>query len=260
VVWYHNKSMFYWNDQCNLGWHHTNKTPELKPKGKGTSIMVADFMLAKYGFLTLKDGEELVHVIFKAGKNCNSWFSNEEIISHVSHAMDILEWDYADEDHIFIFDNTTTHLKHADNALAACKMPKWANKSFRICCTMCDENSTVVKGPDGKAEIKRKRAECKGFKCPNVLDSTDPTCCCRRIVYTQPDFVSAESLMAKTCCAQGFDVIFLLKLHCKLNLIVQGWGYTKDKYCRLDQPTSKEEMEENIIHILTEIPLHVIQR
>jgi hypothetical protein len=111
-----------------------------------------------------------------------------------------------------------------------------------------------------KKEIESKRAECKGFKCPDVPDGSDPTCCCRRMVYTQPDFVSAESLVAETCRARGFDVIFLPKFHCELNPIEQGWGYAKDRYRRLDRPLSEEEMEDNIVRILTEIPLHVIRR
>jgi hypothetical protein len=310
VVWHHDESTFYWNDQRDLGWHHADETPELKPKGEGASIMVADFMSADYGFLTSKDGEESTRVIFKAGKNRDGYFTNEEIIAHVTRAMDILERDYPDEDHVFIFDNTTTHLKRADDALAARRMPKWPNKTFGIRRAVRDENGAVVKGADGKVvtkwapmrdgwfvrdgetvqqslyfpddhpnaglfkgmaqilvergydedEIESKRAECKGFKCPNVPDGTDPTCCCRRIVYTQPDFVSAESLVAKTCRARGFNVIFLPKFHCELNPIEQGWGYAKDKYRRLDRPSSEAEMEENIIRILTEIPLHIIRR
>jgi hypothetical protein len=34
-------------------------------------------------------------------------------------AMDILEEHYPDEDHVLVFDNATTHLKRADDALSA---------------------------------------------------------------------------------------------------------------------------------------------
>ena len=43
-------------------------------------------------------------------------------------AMDILEEYFPDEDHVMVFDNATTHLKRADTALSARKMPKFPPK------------------------------------------------------------------------------------------------------------------------------------
>jgi len=42
--------------------------------------------------------------------------------------MDILEQHYANEDHVLLFDNATTHLKRADDALSARHMPKFSPK------------------------------------------------------------------------------------------------------------------------------------
>jgi hypothetical protein len=38
--------------------------------------------------------------------------------------MDILTEFYADEDHVFVFDNTTTHTARSDSVLSAWNMPK----------------------------------------------------------------------------------------------------------------------------------------
>jgi hypothetical protein len=313
VVWHHDESTFYANDQRDLSWHHIDEAPELTPKGEGASIMVADFVSADYGFLASKDGTDCSRVIFKAGKNRDGYFTNEEIIAHVSHAMDILERDYADEDHVFIFDNATTHLKRPEDALAARKMrksPSPSDTNWGVRRAIRDENGTVVKGPDGKITtewarmrdgffvrdgqtipqslyfsaghalagnfkgmaqiliergydgrmITKKLAKCKGFKCAPIPDDTEATCCCRRMLYTQPDFVNAESLVSETCRERSFSVIFLPKFHCELNPIEQCWGYAKDKYRRLDRPSSVEEMEDNILRILTEMPLNIIRR
>jgi hypothetical protein len=43
--------------------------------------------------------------------------------------MDILEKYYANENHILVFDNATTHLKRADGALSARHMPKGTSKA-----------------------------------------------------------------------------------------------------------------------------------
>ena len=42
----------------------------------------------------------------------------------MDEAIDILQEYYFNFDHVLIYDNATTHLKQADNALSAHKMPK----------------------------------------------------------------------------------------------------------------------------------------
>src|SRR6266404_5765063 len=44
------------------------------------------------------------------------------------NAIDIIEKHYPDEDHVLLFDNATTHLKRADSAISARKMPKFTPK------------------------------------------------------------------------------------------------------------------------------------
>ena len=66
----------------------------------------------------------------------------------------------------------------------------------------------------GFGNMSKVRAECKGFKCK----PGEARCCCRRILYNQPDFADAESLLEKHCRARGIHaVIFLPKFHCELN-------------------------------------------
>jgi hypothetical protein len=93
-------------------------------KDEGTSLMVADLVFADYGWLRSPDGKKAAHVLFKAGKNKERYFMNEDILKQVKTAMDILEKHYLDDDHVFIFDNATTHQKGPDGALFVCQMPK----------------------------------------------------------------------------------------------------------------------------------------
>ena len=58
VVWFHDESTFYANDQQVVRWVHKGKNPVLRTKGEGASLMVADFVSADYGWLTLPDGSE----------------------------------------------------------------------------------------------------------------------------------------------------------------------------------------------------------
>ncbi|KAJ7483017.1 hypothetical protein B0H11DRAFT_1723388 [Mycena galericulata] len=72
----------------------------------------------------------------------------------------------------------------------------------------------------------QKSDECPGFKCPP--GRTD--CCCRRILFTQPDFVNQKSMLEEHCEARGHEVIFFPKFHCEVNCIEQCWGFAKRIY------------------------------
>jgi hypothetical protein len=51
VLWFHDKSIFYANDCCNVCWVHANETATPKPKGESVSLMIADFVSANHGWL-----------------------------------------------------------------------------------------------------------------------------------------------------------------------------------------------------------------
>ncbi|KAG2109984.1 uncharacterized protein F5147DRAFT_745423 [Suillus discolor] len=86
-------------------------------------------------------------------------------------------------------------------------------------------------------------AECPGFKC--VPGHTD--CCCRRILFCQPDFVSHKSQLEEyiTSCGHIFD--FYPKFHCELNFIEQYWGAVKFRYRSSQWTCDMEQMECNVI-------------
>ena len=66
-------------------------------------------------------------ILFQAGKNRDGWFSADDLLAQVDHAMDIfggLTGGYAQG--LFLFDNTPSHQKCAENALSAQKMVKGA--------------------------------------------------------------------------------------------------------------------------------------
>ncbi|KIK93975.1 hypothetical protein PAXRUDRAFT_785281 [Paxillus rubicundulus Ve08.2h10] len=122
--WFHNKVTFYANDWHHLGWIHIDAGSDPRPKGEGTSIMVSDFVSADRGWCRSPDGQESAWVLFRAGKAHDGWFMNDDILKQTSQTMDILEKHHPNSDHVLIFDNATTHLKRADNALSAQTCPK----------------------------------------------------------------------------------------------------------------------------------------
>ena len=68
------------------------------------------------------------YILFKAGKNRDGYFSSDDLIKQVSHAIDIFKTKtngFATG--LFLFDNAPSHQKRAPDAPSAQKMPKFLN-------------------------------------------------------------------------------------------------------------------------------------
>ena len=65
------------------------------------------------------------------GKNKDSYFTCDNINEQAKAAIAILHRDYPDFDHIFVYNNTSTHLKRPEGPLSACNMPKYESSSRR---------------------------------------------------------------------------------------------------------------------------------
>ncbi|KIM53833.1 hypothetical protein SCLCIDRAFT_17815 [Scleroderma citrinum Foug A] len=287
VVWFHDESIFYAYDRREKHWVHANETPTPQPKGEGSSLMAAEFVSPDHGWLCSPDGTESARILFRPGKGRDGYFSNDETIHHVEKAMAILEKYYPNEDHVFVFDNAPTHMKRPVDSLSARKMPKGC-REWGVDVPVRDAGGQVVLGPNGKALTTKARianglfkdgtpqefywAEGhqhagkfkgmaqilteRGFNVTHLkaqckqCEPSATTCCCRRILFNQLDFINVETILESTCRARGFRVIFLPKFHCELNFIEQCWGYGKRVY-RCYPPSSKEsELEANVIKAL----------
>ena len=127
--------------------------------------MVADFISADFGWLRSPDGKESAQVLFRAGKNRDGYFKNEDILAHTRKAMDILEKYYPEHKHIFVFDNAPTHLKRAADALSARKIPKGtsaADKNWGVEVARTASDGSLVYDATGKVEkVKIKMGNAK---------------------------------------------------------------------------------------------------
>ena len=54
IVWFHDKSAYNTTEDTPVLWGEKGKLP-IKPKGKGSSIMVSEFIEEKDGYLALSD-------------------------------------------------------------------------------------------------------------------------------------------------------------------------------------------------------------
>lgn len=300
VVWFHDEYTFYANDCRKVRWERNDEDAIPQPKREGASLMVANFVSADYGFLQSPDGTETAQVLFKAGKARDGYFSSNEILKHVICAMKILEEHFPTEDHMFVFDNATTHMKHTNDALSARHMPKNPSSTWGVDVLMTDTSGNIIFGQDGKPrrskiqmapgqlpngelqplyfptghpradwfkgmeQILRDRGyETKGLKAECKAfkcDTGQKDCCCHHILFNELDFLRVKSLLEAQCCQHGFRVSFLPKFHCELNFIEMCWGYAKRIY-QLNPPSSKEaDLKRNVVSALATIPLTSMRR
>ena len=177
VLWHHDESTFYANDRRQVRWVHKDEKAVPRAKGEGASLMVSDFVSADYGWLRAPDHSEEARVLFKAGKGREGYFTSDDILTQVRKAMDILKEHYPHEKHCFVYDNATTHLKRADDALSARHMPKNTPKegeNWGVSAQVIGPDGKPVYGPDGKVLKQMVRmadgqfadGTCQGFYFP----------------------------------------------------------------------------------------------
>jgi hypothetical protein len=99
-------------------------------------------------------------------------------------------------------------------------------------------------------------AECPGFKC---LDGkTD--CCCRCLLFNQPDFISQKSQLHELIESRGHICDFYPKYHCELNFIEQYWGAAKLQFRVSGRNATMSVMEKKVRECLDSVPLNQIRQ
>ena len=98
-------------------------------------------------------------------------------------------------------------------------------------------------------------------QCPNFCCNPDRTdCCCRRILFSQPDFISQKSQLQELVESRGHLCDFYPKYHCELNFIEQYWGAAKLRFHTVGCAATIKEMERKVINCLNDVPLLQIRR
>lgn len=123
---------------------------------------------------------------------------------------------------------------------------------FKGMAIILKERGHSIIGSNGK----ELRAECAGFKC----EKGARRCCCRRMLFNEPDFVAKESLLEAVCKARSFRAIFFPKFHCELNFIEQCWGYSKRIYWQFPASSTEADLEKNVTAALDSIPIESMRR
>ncbi|EKM53890.1 uncharacterized protein PHACADRAFT_98109 [Phanerochaete carnosa HHB-10118-sp] len=85
-------------------------------------------------------------------------------------------------------------------------------------------------------------------------------CCCRRLLFNQPDFVSQKPQLQEYIESRGHFCDFYPKYHPETNFIEQYWGYSKLHYRNTPPTNNIQEMEKNVKEALDKASLLQIWR
>ncbi|KAF9490129.1 hypothetical protein BDN71DRAFT_1484603 [Pleurotus eryngii] len=147
IVWFHDESIFYAHDRRRKTWYHKDAAAKPYAKGNGASLMFVNFISADHGWLSSPDGTRNAHCVIKPGKNHDSYFDSDDILDQVQEAMDILEEFYPKYQHVLVYDNVMTHLKHPNGSLSALKVlknPSKSGKNWLVEVSQCDESGNRI--------------------------------------------------------------------------------------------------------------------
>ncbi|KAJ6614479.1 hypothetical protein B0H10DRAFT_2221215 [Mycena sp. CBHHK59/15] len=125
IVWYHDESIFYAHDRRHQTWYHKDSPAKPYRKGEGHSFMVADYFSADFGWLRDPNNPKRnARRCMRPGKARDGYFTSVEVLEQASAARALVKELYPEFDHVFVYDNATTHKKRTEGSLSARSMPK----------------------------------------------------------------------------------------------------------------------------------------
>jgi hypothetical protein len=128
-----------------------------------------------------------------------------------------------------------------------------------------EKNPTMNGWFKGMEQIIRERglwpeagllADCPGHKCSSERND----CCCRTLLYNQPDFVSQKSELQEFVERRGHLCDFYPKYHCELNFIEQYCGAAKLRFRTAGRAATIDDMKKKVLACLDDIPIKQIRR
>jgi hypothetical protein len=264
TAWKHDETIYRAHDRRFLKWIKKGQGAGLYKKGEGVSMMVADIVSADHGFLRRKSDEEAdrdenelsqhIHmaiasltrifsaarVLFRPGKERDGYFNNQDVCRQLDRSCKLAVEEFPDEEHVFFFDNATTHTKLPENAPVVSRMTLgpslkvWGEKTgstgekIKVKMTgakFADGSPQDLyyprnhRKPDlrgafkGLAKILEEReipGACKlKLLCPkNSCPPGRTDCCARQTMANQPDIRSQKSILELLAESHGCSVVF----------------------------------------------------
>ena len=246
VIFFHDESTFQANEDQSTFWG-VKGAVVMKPKNKGSGIMVSDFIDEKNGYLCLTQ-EEYVRArqsdpsiqmearsLFEYGEAKEGYWTCDKFIVQMKKAIKIAEFKYPKSDgwrHVWIFDHSSCHAAMAEDSLDVSKMNVnpggkqrvmrngyWNGKVFKM--------NFAIGVPKGLRIVLQER----GVDTTNM--NADQM---REVLKQHPDFRDEKCRIERLLVEEHSHLAYFLpKYHCELNPIERVWAQAKrysKAYCK----------------------------
>ena len=270
VVLFHDESTFQANEDQSTFWG-TKGTTVMKPKSKGSGIMVSDFIDEINGYLCLTQEEYRrarevdptmqmeARTLFEYGEAKEGYWTSDKFVRQMRKAIKIAEFKYPKKDgwkHVWIFDHSSCHAAMADNSLDVSKMNVGSGGKQRV---MRDGHwggeVQKMNYPNGVPKGLRVVLEFRGVNTKGM--NADKM---REILRSHPDFQNEVSRIERLLTEEYRHICYFLpKFHCELNPIERVWAQAK-RYSKAYCNYSIVSLRKNVVPALESVPLESIQK
>ena len=239
IIIFHDESIFCSNEDQSTQWGFT-EDHFVRPKSKGSGIMVSDFINEEDGYLRLSDEFEEARQLFpnirkearellEYGGSKEGYWNSERFLGQMKVATDIAKFKYSRHGKrvYWVFDHSSCHTAFGPDALNVLEMnvkPGGGQPKMR---------NTVYKGKlqkmnfdDGTPKGLKRVLEERGIRTTG-MNKQDM----QAELASHSDFKDERTMIEHFLHGKGQGCIFLPKFHCELNPIERCWGQAK-KYTR----------------------------
>ena len=251
VIIFHDESTFQSNDDQPTLWGEKGTTV-MRPKSKGSGIMISDFIDEKNGFLALTKEEYDRAVVndpsirmyarqfLEYGESREGYWASDKFIVQIEKSVKIANLKYPKSDGwrvVWVFDHSSCHAAMADDSLDVNQMNvKPGGKQRVMRDGLWDGNSQKMVTSSGVPKGLRVVLEERGV---NTTGMSGPKM--KEVLGNFPDFKYEKSRIERILTEKYGHIVYMLpKYHCELNPIERVWAqakrYTK-AYCKYSLPS-----------------------
>ena len=242
IVWWHDESAYNTSEDTPILWGEKGKLP-IKPKGKGSSIMVSEFIEEKDGYLALSDEqyefevtnndqdiEKSALAVLEIGEHREGYWNSDRFMEQVGKAVKIADVKYPPSQgyhHVWCFDHSCGHTAFAEDALIASKMNKGpGGKQPKMRDTVWNGQPQTMTLPDGRPKGAALVLEERGYNTKGIkLEEM------RAILADHDEFKNEKCRVDTFLSNSSHTCVFIPKFHCELNPIERVWSQSK-RYTR----------------------------
>lgn len=238
VFLFHDETTFQANDDQPSLWAMKG-TNVMRPKLKGSGIMISDFIGERDGYLSLTEDEykaakevdpsirRYARQQLEYGEGKEGYWTSERFMGQIKQAVKIAEVKYPKADGwriVWLFDHSSCHTAMPTDALDASKMNVNPGGKQRVMRDgWWDGKPQKMNYALGVPKGMRVVLEERGIN--TQLMTADRM---REILSGHPDFLNEKSLIERFLVEERGHVVRMLpKFHCELNPIERVWAQAK---------------------------------